>query len=214
MYSFLDEIIHKDSLVFDIGANVGAMTHTYLARGVRVIAVEPVPEFAAKLRKQCPGATVVQKAVTRLMEGENIDIHVSGTLSTVVPKTWWTGRFGHIKSNRIVSVDTTTIDGLIEEYGTPDYIKIDCEGYDHTIMLGLTVPVPALSFEYIQEQRNSAYLALGHLHSLGFRHFNLMVGGMHPRLPDYGSLSEIRTLLESFGDNGMWGDIVALQERG
>ncbi len=61
MYSFLNDIIHKDSLVFDIGANIGNMTSVYLSRGARVIAVEPVPEFAAKLRERCPSATVMKK---------------------------------------------------------------------------------------------------------------------------------------------------------
>ena len=209
MYDFLNALIHPDSLVFDIGANVGGMTNTYLNMGARVIAVEPVPAFAKKLRANYPAATVVQKAVGSQPK-DAISIHISGTLSTIVPSQWWTGRFSHIKSNHAITVEMTTLSALIEEHGTPDYIKIDCEGYDLEVIRGLDVPVPALSFEYIQEQYDLARQSLSHLESLGFTRFNLMWGGMHPYLSDYASADVLRGRLKT-ARTGMWGDIVAIQ---
>jgi FkbM family methyltransferase len=209
MYAFLTALIHPDSLVFDIGANVGGMTNTYLNMGAKVVAVEPVPEFAAKLRKNYPKATVIEKAIGAHYQ-PTIPFHISGTLSTVVPEIWWTGRFSHIKKQRTISVEMTTLSALIKEYGVPDYIKIDCEGYDLQVIYGLDVVVPSLSFEYIQEQHSRAVDAVSHLSDLGFKRFNLMWGQMHPYLPDYSDADTLLTALKT-ARKDIWGDLVALQ---
>ena len=50
----------------------------------------------------------------------------------------------------------TTLDALIENYGMPDFIKIDVEGYELEVLKGLTQPIRMISFEYtIPEQYNS-----------------------------------------------------------
>ncbi len=208
MYSFLDNIIHPGSLVFDVGANRGTMTSVYLAHGASVIAVEPSAGFADKLASNCPAATIVRKAVART-GGETLTLHLSGTLSTIVPKLWWVGRFRHIGSIGTAEVETVTLDQLISTYGKPDYIKIDCEGYDLEVVLGLSILVPALSFEYIEEQTDRAIAAMHHLVSIGFSEFNLMIGGMRPLTPDYNTEGELIHRLNNT-TKGMWGDIVAL----
>jgi hypothetical protein len=37
---------------------------------------------------------------------------------------------------------------LIEEFGVPQFIKIDVEGYELKVLKGLTQPVEMISFEY------------------------------------------------------------------
>jgi hypothetical protein len=37
---------------------------------------------------------------------------------------------------------------LMKEYGVPDFIKIDTEGFELEVIKGLSTPVKALSFEY------------------------------------------------------------------
>ena len=208
MYDFLDDIIHPGSLVFDIGANVGGMTNTYLNLGARVIAVEPIAEFADRLHTTYPAATVVQKAVGSHYE-KSVPIHVSGTLTTMVPDLWWTGRFSHISAARTETTEMITLSMLIEEYGTPDYIKIDCEGYDLEVVRGLDSPVPALSFEYIQEHFSRAFESVILLQRLGMTRFNLMWGGMHPYLTKYVDYDALHAALKD-ARYQMWGDLVAL----
>lgn len=47
-------------LVVDVGAGSGMLTAPLLAAGARVIAIEPDRRFAARLRRGCPGARVVE----------------------------------------------------------------------------------------------------------------------------------------------------------
>jgi 23S rRNA (adenine-N6)-dimethyltransferase len=47
-------------LVVDVGAGSGMLTVPLLAAGARVIAIEPDHRFAARLRRGCPGAQVVE----------------------------------------------------------------------------------------------------------------------------------------------------------
>jgi 23S rRNA (adenine-N6)-dimethyltransferase len=47
-------------LVVDVGAGSGMLTGPLLAAGARVIAIEPDGRFAARLRRGCPGAHVIQ----------------------------------------------------------------------------------------------------------------------------------------------------------
>jgi hypothetical protein len=44
-------------------------------------------------------------------------------------------------------VKMTTLDLLIQEYGVPDYVKVDVEGYELEVLRGLTHPVRMISFE-------------------------------------------------------------------
>ena len=45
------------------------------------------------------------------------------------------------------SVETTTLDHLIDAYGVPALIKIDVVGFELEVLQGLHRPVPCLSFE-------------------------------------------------------------------
>ncbi|HBR15622.1 MAG TPA: hypothetical protein DD723_08835 [Candidatus Omnitrophica bacterium] len=50
--NFYKNFIKKDSLCFDVGANIGRVTDVLLHLGARVIAVEPNPECVRYLRSK------------------------------------------------------------------------------------------------------------------------------------------------------------------
>jgi 23S rRNA (adenine-N6)-dimethyltransferase len=53
--------VSAGDLVVDIGAGSGMLTAPLLARGARVIAIEPDPVHAKRVRRACPDATVVER---------------------------------------------------------------------------------------------------------------------------------------------------------
>jgi 23S rRNA (adenine-N6)-dimethyltransferase len=56
-----DAGVSAGDLVVDIGAGSGMLTAPLLAQGAHVVAIEPDPVYAKRLRRACPGATVVER---------------------------------------------------------------------------------------------------------------------------------------------------------
>jgi len=150
----LGEYMDEGALVFDIGANIGKMTTAYLEQGARVVAVEPqsvcvneelLPRFGNDER-----VTIVHAACGERVGQIVITTYGHGsTISTIVPDHYWRqgGPWANTPHDGSETVALTTLDALIEEYGEPSFIKIDVEGYEHQVLLGLSQFVP-LSFEF------------------------------------------------------------------
>jgi FkbM family methyltransferase len=160
------QFVHMGSLVFDIGANVGDMTRCFLSLGARhVIAIEPSPRCLEYLHK-IPGPTTVVPCAAAAKVG-TATMHVSTAtpaLSTL-SATWLqivqrTERFSGSVWDEVISVPTVTIDALIAEYGKPDFIKIDVEGFESEVLDGLSALPCPLSFEFNSEWREGIELCL------------------------------------------------------
>jgi FkbM family methyltransferase len=149
----LADLIGKDSLVFDIGANIGKMSLAYLSLGARVVAVEPQSVCIQELRTRFDGSNHIQivHAACGKEEGESAITTYGhgGTISTFVPDYYWGsgGPWARTPRDGTEMVHMTTLDALIETWDVPDFIKIDVEGYELEVLKGLSQFVP-LSFEF------------------------------------------------------------------
>ena len=77
----------------------------------------------------------------------------------------------HIYEKR--EVETTTLDKLIKNYGEPELIKIDVEGYENIVLKGLTKKVKKICFEWNEECPESLYDSLENLDKLGYEKFSI-----------------------------------------
>jgi FkbM family methyltransferase len=158
---FYGSFIEKNSLCFDVGANVGNRVAPLLELGARVVAIEPQDDCCKALQKKFGKDIVIVKKGIGGKEGvRSFYISNSNTISSFSEK--W---INSVKANRfkdyiwekVVEIQMTTLDKLIEEFGVPHFIKIDVEGYELEALKGLTKPIKMISFEYtVPEQTDVA----------------------------------------------------------
>lgn len=148
----------SSKIIFDIGANEGFLTQLFVTAGCNVIAVEPSQRNIQILQARFSNfskVSVLQKAVANKIGYqyffESNNDYAFGTLS----EKWRTLRENnHIKTKpfylkKHIKISTITLDGLIQQFGIPCFIKIDVEGYEENVLNGLTQKVPMISFEAI-----------------------------------------------------------------
>jgi hypothetical protein len=131
------------------------------------------------------------------------------TISTF-SEEWKTGRFADYKWDKVIRVPVTTLDEVICRHGMPAYCKIDVEGFEITVLKGLTRPVPLLSFEFAREFIVRAEACAAYLQQIDYRRFNF-VQGENQQFGCQGWL-DVTELFDRIGqiDNPkLWGDIYA-----
>jgi FkbM family methyltransferase len=82
---------------------------------------------------------------------------------------------GQVWDQRL-EVPATTLDALIARYGRPAFAKIDVEGVEDVVLAGLSLPLPALSFEFTTIQREVALKCLDRLNQLGAYRYDVALG--------------------------------------
>ena len=155
---FYSRLIKRGSLVFDIGANIGNKTVLFRKLGYKIVSVEPdAYNFKLLVNRIKSSSVVLLNCAVSNKIGESVFyIEEPGsafntlsekwkkTLETPEINRWHSERKFH--DNQVV-VKTITLDSMINKYGRPFYIKIDVEGFELNVLLGLTESIPIISFE-------------------------------------------------------------------
>ena len=186
-------------LAFDIGACDGGYTTGLLERGVeKVVCVEPNPTSFSRIQSRFGNddRVVALNNAASSINGETLKFYVSvkhPPISTAAIEWVESSRFANNRDENGIpyewdqGVDTQTvnIDNLILEYGVPQFIKIDTEGFEDRVIKGLSTyhKDMILTFEIAEELVSVTYSALEYLNSIGYSNVGIVEGDDIATLP-------------------------------
>jgi FkbM family methyltransferase len=216
---WLRQFVPHGGLAFDIGANIGVRTEAFLALGARVVAVEPNPALSRRLarRLRSPRLTVLSAAVGAEPGRAELHVGIADVYSTL--SSDWIARVRRAAADErwagSITVDVETLDGLIDRYGSPDFVKIDVEGYEAEVLRGLTRVLPALSFEFQSLALDMARDCLEHLNALAVYEYNFTPPErLELVLANWTDSRALLARLDAFGQDprNSYGDIYARRQ--
>lgn len=163
-------------LIFDIGANRGRTAEIFLNHAEKVISFEPNPGLVNYLKHRLPNPKlhVDNRAISHEKGTQEFKLANVDTISTLSTDWVENSRFtGEYSWDNSIMVETLTLSDAIAEYGIPDYIKIDTEGYEYEILTNFheLLPDTLFAFEWAEEQKEKIAAILKHLNNLGYDNF-------------------------------------------
>lgn len=198
--------------IFDIGANIGKFTEAWLKSNQynEIICVEANPALIVLLKekfKDNKNVIILNKLVSNVSaEKKNFIINNDHhTLSTASEDWIKTSRFSKMYENsKQIEVETITLDDLVKEYGKPNLIKIDVEGYELEVLQGLSEKQADICFEWVDEGLIKAFECCQHLMKIGYDKFGYCFKDNYTEFPEkYCSLDDL--LIDS--ESNKWGNI-------
>jgi FkbM family methyltransferase len=214
---FFRQFVPVGSIVFDIGASAGEYTTAFLSLGAgKVIAVEPTPGVFENVRDN--RLTVLGIAVGQMQGRMTFNLSNYSTMNSLSadwlekvaknvpggPAPKWIGR---------IEVEVSTLDKLIEDYGMPDFIKIDVEGNELEVLRGLTKAPRFLSFEFHSESFEAAISCVQQSCFPPEARFNYIIGEPYGKvkleLAEWcGANLMVRFIKSKLSSGGLYGDIL------
>ncbi len=216
---FYNQFIKKNDLVFDVGCNMGSKAKLFLKLGGKVVGFEPQDDLCNHLHghlKRNRNFSLERTALgseTGFSEIKISDAHVLSSMSDRwIDATKKSGRFEQYRWEKNEKVAVSTIDEKINEYGTPQFIKIDVEGYEFEVLKGLTRPINFISIEFTAEDIENSRNCINLISNLGEYLFNYSIGENHLfEENSWKTKEQIEYLLSQKceNDSRCWGDVYA-----
>lgn len=218
---FIRQFVKPGNLVFDVGANKGEKTDLYCNCGARVVCFEPQQACISILREKFKHNSHVKIEQVGLADKDGflkfMQCTGSNTISTFSSDWVEKGRFAHNYTwDKTYLVPVKTLDQMIAKYGVPHFCKIDVEGFEYTVLKGLSTPIPYISFEYCEEFFDATVKCVMHLKSLGYKNFNFSIAETDQLVFSWLApevfLENLKKLVQEKKYTQLWGDVYAWHE--
>jgi len=174
------------ALIVDVGMHRCEDTDYYLARGYRVVAVEPNPALVDLAQRRhahavASGQLVVLSCALTDQDLGSVEFNVSDTSQWSSIRTEVSTRLG--RGSKPLVVATRTLASVLREFGLPLYCKIDAAGHERVCLATLSSLPELPPFLSVQTEclgqgevitEEAALATLRQLVSLGYRSFKLV----------------------------------------
>jgi len=138
-------------LIFDVGANHGDKAWAFAQIAKTVVCFEPDKTSFEALRARYGRVKSVSLENYALGEKPGLGtffIEEEGSAYNTLNEKERDWIVAELKQNiREVSVPISTLDIMIEKYGIPEFLKIDVEGGESQVFMGLNSFIPVICFE-------------------------------------------------------------------
>ena len=206
------KLLNSGDLLFDVGAHIGDKSQQFLNKKRKVIMIEPLPKCVEELKskfKDYKNIEILQKALGKKKGNTTLMINSKVPTLSTMSDHWKKGRFSNQIWDTKILVEMTTLDELIKAYGLPSYIKIDVEGYELDVLMGLTQKAGIISFEFTSEFFDQTILCLNYLKKIGYKEYNFSIGERRKFFYNWSNIDDLTNKLrkEIQKDKLLWGDI-------
>jgi FkbM family methyltransferase len=216
MGAFYSQFFQVGDVVFDLGANQGEYAEVFAGEGARVVAVEPNPAFSARLQAFARETNIrpVLAAIGDKPGTAVLNVCSEPAFSTLVdPSSTWIEEspdYQAVSWTHTVEVPVTTMDLLASDFGEPEYVKIDVEGFEIDALRGMSFRPRYLSFEFGARRKDASLECLTHLGARAYS-FRPIVGREYRFVtPEWMSLAEAGDWLAAFSvEEAEYGDMFA-----
>lgn len=155
MAEFYRKLLPPNALVFDVGANMGVFSAAFASVGARVVALEPNSDCVRHIQLSFSEMDVqVIQAAAGTRDGLAVlNVSDAWDVTSSMSTEWMLAiqeRDERYRGNwsRKSVVPMLTLDTLVEQFGVPDFVKIDVEGFEEEVLKGLSTQPRLLSFEF------------------------------------------------------------------